>query len=128
MLFSCKAPAGTTCRTSQCFDDLALVVEAEDVDPGPNLVGIGWPDLMAVQYDEFRFGDSSLEVDQLFAMALGSSRVWPQRSGHLMAIRSTTFAVSGSSPFVLLLRIFMGHKAKLPLQRRGFGVPVVKLV
>ena len=45
------------------LDDLAVVVQAEDVDPGP--VAVTRPLLVAVENDVVALGDGPLEVDAL---------------------------------------------------------------
>ena len=45
------------------LDDLAVLIETEDVDPSP--VSITGPFLMAMQHDEVALGDDTLEVDAL---------------------------------------------------------------
>ena len=45
------------------LDDLAVVVDAEDVDASP--VGVAGPLLITVQHDELPFRDRALELDAL---------------------------------------------------------------
>ena len=62
------------------LDDVAIVVEPEDVDPRP--VGLPWPRLVAVQDD---------------VRALGARFTWTRLSGHSVAMRSKN-AMKASLP------------------------------
>lgn len=45
------------------LDDLAGVIETEDIDPG--VVLIVWPVLVTVQHHQIAFGNGPLEIDPL---------------------------------------------------------------
>jgi hypothetical protein len=51
------------------FDDLARVVETEDV--GPRLVVVGGPRLVTVQRDEVALSDAAFEIDALARVLRG---------------------------------------------------------
>src|SRR5688500_3016061 len=54
------------------LDDLAVVIQSEDVDASP--IAVAWPLLVAMQYDVIPFGNHALEVDAFAGIFLRHPR------------------------------------------------------